>query len=582
MRRRTARRASGAHRQQLLFGSWRECIDARGSGAGRLRFALGLGPLAEEDGVDADATREVRGEEPLRVELVLDAEQLVVPRVQAAELLGPEDLVLGQVDLAAVARGGVDEPVDGAAAGVDVTRLGMELHVEGVAVFREGDDAVVLLVRAEDGGGGRARRGAADGHHLGHGLAGVLAWEGELDGVAVGPAGEVGRGDGEAGLEAESEEELVVLAAPDAVDDAAGVVVQAVEGADEGLLHLEHEGEDRPEALVQREPEGAVAVEPGVAGIEHPVPLAGVLRGVEPPCGVDHRAADAPAGCGGVHPDDHGVVLLLGVPEPLEEVVGVAGRDPVDVHVGRGDGLELQGDAEEDAEHAEAARGGVEDLVLAVDLEEASVGPEQGEADDLLGEAAVLPGVLAVHVGADGAGDAGGGLGGAGGEVEQVVMDVAVDVDEAGAALDGDPPGAGIELEDAVHPAHVEQAVAVVEGEVAVGPTGAADADGHPGFTEPGDGREALVLGRRARDEGAGPDGPDEGVEVLPAHAVEWLRGCLGHGWHDDTPGAGGGGPRVRWLGRDRRVRTAMPTGASTSFCRAAWRLGGLRAPAGG
>ncbi len=166
--------------------------------------------LLVQDGIDADATRQVGCEQAVRIESSLDRQQIPVARIDAVELLGRQDLVLGEVDLAAAPDRRIDQAVDGLAAGGLVLRLRVELEVEAVAVLGERDQAVVRLVRAQDGRDRRAGRRLADPQQLDDRLACTGSRKGELDGVPARAADEVGRRHGEAGLEAEPEEKLGV------------------------------------------------------------------------------------------------------------------------------------------------------------------------------------------------------------------------------------------------------------------------------------------------------------------------------------------------------------------------------------
>ena len=110
-----------------------------------------LRPLTVQDGVDADAACQVGCEQAVRIEPPLDGQEVFVAGKHAVKLPGPQDLVLGEVNLAAAPDRGIDEAVDGRAAGGLVAGLGVELEVEAVAVLGERDQAVVRPVRAQDG-----------------------------------------------------------------------------------------------------------------------------------------------------------------------------------------------------------------------------------------------------------------------------------------------------------------------------------------------------------------------------------------------------------------------------------------------
>jgi len=128
-------------------------LPAKGSGECSL-----LGPLFIQDRVDADAAGQVGGEQAVRIESSLDCQEIFVTGIDAVELLGSQDLVLGKVNLAAAPDRRIDEAVDGLAAGGLEVRLGVELEVKAVAVLGKRDQAVVRLVCAQDGRNRRAGR----------------------------------------------------------------------------------------------------------------------------------------------------------------------------------------------------------------------------------------------------------------------------------------------------------------------------------------------------------------------------------------------------------------------------------------
>ncbi len=231
---------------------------------------------------------------------------------------------------------------------------------------------------------------------------------------------------------------------------------------------------------------------------------------LDPLGGVDHGASGSAATGVGVHPDDGRVVRFFDLGHRLEQCVDVGRRDAVDLDEGRWDRFELQRRLQDDAEQPDAAHDGVEELVRPVDGERLAVGEQEGEADDLVGEAAVVPGILAVDVGTDRAGDTGVRFGRAGGKREQAVVDRLVDIDESRAGLDRDLRGLLVELEDPVHGAHVEQGVAVVERKVPVAAPGPACADGHVVLPAVGQRLAALFDRRWAGDKGARSDGANQ------------------------------------------------------------------------
>ena len=77
-------------------------------------------------------------------------------------MIGSQDLVLGEVNLAAAAGGGINKAVDGLAAGGFGVFLGVELEVEAVTVFGKRYQAVVGFVRAQDRRNRRAGRRLAN------------------------------------------------------------------------------------------------------------------------------------------------------------------------------------------------------------------------------------------------------------------------------------------------------------------------------------------------------------------------------------------------------------------------------------
>ena len=93
--------------------------------------------LFVQNRVDPDAARQVGCEQTVRVQPSLDRQQIPVARIDAVELFGRQDLVFGEVDLAAAPDRRIDEAVDSPAAGGLVLLLGVKLKVEAVAVLGE-------------------------------------------------------------------------------------------------------------------------------------------------------------------------------------------------------------------------------------------------------------------------------------------------------------------------------------------------------------------------------------------------------------------------------------------------------------
>ena len=133
------------------------------------------------------------------------------------------------MNLAATPDRRIDEAVDGLAAGGLVLRLRVELEVEAVAVFGERDQAVVRFVCAQNGRNRRAGRRLAYSQQFDDRFACAGSWKGELDGVPVRAADEVGRRYGEAGLETEPEEKFGVRGLSRQRSQLAPEVVEAVE-----------------------------------------------------------------------------------------------------------------------------------------------------------------------------------------------------------------------------------------------------------------------------------------------------------------------------------------------------------------
>ena len=87
--------------------------------------------------VDADAACQIGCEQAVRIEPSFDRQQIPVARIDAVELLGRQDLVFGEVDLAAAPDRRIDEAVDSLATGGLVLLLRVKLKVEAVAVLGE-------------------------------------------------------------------------------------------------------------------------------------------------------------------------------------------------------------------------------------------------------------------------------------------------------------------------------------------------------------------------------------------------------------------------------------------------------------
>ena len=159
---------------------------------------------------------------------------------------------------------------------------------------------------------------------------------------------------------------------------------------------------------------------------------------------------------------------------------------------------------------ADTSHDGVEELMRPVDDERLAVGKQEGESDDLVSKAAVVPSVLTVDVGTDRAGDTGVRFGRTGVEREQAMVDRLINIDDSDAGLHGDLGGLLVEIEDPVHGAHVEQRVAVVERKVPVTAPGPARANGHAVLTTVGQRFTALFDRLWAGDKGTCPQGANQ------------------------------------------------------------------------
>jgi len=188
-----------------------------------------LRQLLVQDGIDADAARQVGCEQAVRIESSLDRQEIPVARIDAIELLGRQDLVLGEVNLAAAPDRRVDETVDGRAAGDLVSCLRVELEIKAVAVFGERDQAVVRLVCAQNGRDRRAGRRSAYSQQFDNRFACAGSRESELDGVPARAADEVSRRHSEAGLETEPEEKFGVRGISRQRSQPASEVVETIE-----------------------------------------------------------------------------------------------------------------------------------------------------------------------------------------------------------------------------------------------------------------------------------------------------------------------------------------------------------------
>ena len=108
-----------------------------------------------------------------------------------------------------------------------------------------------------------------------------------------------------------------------------------------------------------------------------------------------------------IHPHDGRIVGILYPGHFLEQRVDVGCRDAVDLDVGRWDLAQLQCRVHDDTEQPDTAHHGVEEIVRPVDGHYLTVGKQEGKANDLAGEATVVPRVLSVDVGTDRTGDTG-------------------------------------------------------------------------------------------------------------------------------------------------------------------------------
>jgi hypothetical protein len=76
-----------------------------------------LRPLLVQNGVDADAACQIGHEQAVWIESLFDCQQILVARIDAVELFGRQDLIFGEVNLAAAPDRRIDEAVDGLTAG---------------------------------------------------------------------------------------------------------------------------------------------------------------------------------------------------------------------------------------------------------------------------------------------------------------------------------------------------------------------------------------------------------------------------------------------------------------------------------
>lgn len=58
--------------------------------------------------VDTNAAGQIGGEQTFRIQLTFDLQQVLVAGIDAVKLIGPQDLVLGEVNLSAAAGGCID------------------------------------------------------------------------------------------------------------------------------------------------------------------------------------------------------------------------------------------------------------------------------------------------------------------------------------------------------------------------------------------------------------------------------------------------------------------------------------------
>ena len=297
---------------------------------------------------------------------------------------------------------------------------------------------------------------------------------------------------------------------PRQIGQSAHGVVELVEGVHHGALDVEHERQDGSEFFVQCEAELAVRLEAAVAGGEDLKALRLGLGVFDKLGGMDDGAPGFVAARVGIDPNNGGIVGFFDPGHGAQQVVDAGRRDAVDLDIRRWDRAQLKGCVQDNPEKPDAANYGVEKFVRAADGDGLSAGKQKGKADDLAGEAAVPPRILAVDVGTDRTGDAGVRFGRAGRQHEQAVVDCLVDVDEPGAGLDGDLGGLFVKGQDSVHGAHVEQCLAVVEGQVPVAASGPACADGHAALPAVGQGLTALLDGRWPGHKGACSDGANQ------------------------------------------------------------------------
>ena len=85
--------------------------------------------------VDADAACQVGCEQAVRIKPAFDRQEFTAARIDSVELLGGQDLVLGEVNLAAAPDRRIDETVGCLAAGSLLVLFRVEFEVEAVAVL---------------------------------------------------------------------------------------------------------------------------------------------------------------------------------------------------------------------------------------------------------------------------------------------------------------------------------------------------------------------------------------------------------------------------------------------------------------
>ena len=85
--------------------------------------------------IDADTTSEVGREQTIRIKPTFDFKEFPVARINAIELLGPQDLVFGKVDFTTTPDRSIDEAINSLPAVVLVAHFWMKFKIEAIAIL---------------------------------------------------------------------------------------------------------------------------------------------------------------------------------------------------------------------------------------------------------------------------------------------------------------------------------------------------------------------------------------------------------------------------------------------------------------